>query len=215
MGRWADHCQDDDAPDASITGHPRVVERPRADPAIRSPTMSHVRAGSKRCASVLVRTSPLRNNTGRPCDVGDATTVRSVIAVSSSYAGRPTVGGRTSVFWAVSRSGVRSVSRLSRPVSWFQAPDRLTCGNVERDSNGRTLRPHNGQWMTKGEDGATGWPMTPSVRSRPAGPRPGAVEDFSRILAGPYATMLLAISGDCVLKVEDRKAMTRVPGCRR
>ena len=61
-------------------------------------------------------------------------------------------------------------------------------------------------------------PRTPRARrwsrgTAPGGPLAGLlVADFSRILAGPYATMLLADLGAEVVKVESRPATTPGPG---
>src|SRR3954447_4693172 len=175
-------------PVASISWVPSGTWRRLPTSAMRSSTTSTSASVSTVEASSIVRTVPPRNTSGRPL-CGAAS---DMVIVSSWLRWHERTGVRTAVSGRrrpPSCRPERPVKRAgSAPLSWLTAiPGR------QQTRDGRTSGSDHMQearGMTTGQ--GTG-----------SGPLAGLlVADFSRILAGPYATMLLADLGAEVVKVE-------------
>ena len=192
-------------PRASISCGALGHVQPRADGGDPVVDDEHVGVRSSTvAASSIVRTVPPRSTSGRPASgVGSGMGHRLLldVAVSSRtavrIAVRPCDGGHLG-------GARRRLSRASRP----PGPSGRTAVDSAPRRAGETAADRRGRLSAASGRAArgTGAMSDGTTRKRaPAGGGPLAgllVADFSRILAGPYATMLLADLGAEVVKVE-------------
>src|SRR6185312_11483055 len=174
-------------PLASISSAPSGASSRGPTAAILSPVTSTFASARMVWASSMVSTVPPRNTTGRPA------------ATSSGFAIEASASSlRTSVRYTT----VRHNHCHCRPAAVRLSSHPRVAGLDSHFRGPRLVRtlimdgcPHDGQ-----PDERTDHTMTVDQAE---GPLAGLlVADFSRILAGPYATMLLADMGAEVVKVE-------------
>src|SRR2546421_632122 len=177
-------------PLASTSSVPSGTSRRGPTAAIRSPVTSTSAPVRTVCASSMVSTVPPRSTTGRPAASSWGFAIR-----TSGYlhADERPLHDRLSgllplsaIPFGMSRFG------LAFDLDMYQRRSRLVRTPI------MDVCPHDGHSATKGRPR-----MTQAQAEGSQGPLAGLlVADFSRILAGPYSTMLLADMGAEVVKVE-------------
>ena len=197
-----DHAGHDDAAASRRSpGCPRARRGPAPTAAIRSSTTRTSASGSTLPASSMGSTVPPRRTTGRPAlgrrarggswlllDVDDA------LSDARPLSGHARPGGGHPGRAAGRRVKARADAASRTPVD--------SALRRRRDSSGRGGGRSSARAADGEKDRTRMTTEHPTAPGRAAAPSGLLVADFSRILAGPYATMLLADLGAEVVKVE-------------